>query len=365
MDLVGMTHDFAKSLKQELDYRAEANNIEVFTRNFADDDKVYLPRVYRDLSTSEVLCMEFIRGRKFTEILDSGGDTRPLVEAYFNSAYKMLFIHGFFHGDLHPGNVFIMDDGRLALIDCGMVGRLAPSRKEKVIDIIWAVLNQDLEAVARTLYELSIPQGPVDYPAFEASAMEAAERYLVGVPLSQVQIGELFSELVQRATQQNVRMPTDFTMMFKAIMTTEGLAKAIAPDVDPVELARPFVSQMITERYSPERIRQVALADFQLLSGVARQLPRSLPRLLDNVNSGELAFGLSERTLEVQRASAAARNWRSIRAAMAATAMLCGTIALGMPHLPVALVGIPWISLVFWALAGLGALSLVRRGSLT
>ncbi len=255
MALTGMVEDFAKSLEQELDYRAEANNTDLFRQNFVDDPRVKVPVVHREYSTGEVLCLEYIRGKKFTQIIEEGRETAPLVEAYFDMAYRMLFIHGFFHGDLHPGNVFILDDDSLVLIDCGMVGRLAPSRKDRVVDIMWAVLNQDLESVARTLYDLAIPLGPVDYAAFEADAIAIAERYIVGVPLSQIRMGEFFSELVSGATRHNVRMPTDFTMMFKAIMTTEGLAKTIAPDVDPIELAKPFIQQMVSERYSPERIR--------------------------------------------------------------------------------------------------------------
>jgi ubiquinone biosynthesis protein len=364
MDLRGSVQDFAKSLGAELDYRVEADNILRFTRNFADSDQVRLPRVYEDLCTEEVLTMEFMRGRKFSELIELGEDVTPLVETYFDMSYKMLFIDGFFHGDLHPGNVFVQEDGGLALIDCGMVGRLAPRRKDKVIDIMYAVLNEDLEGVARTIYDLAIPQGPVDYRAFEADAMAIAERYLVGVPLSQVQIGTLFSELVTGATKHRVRMPSDFTMMFKAIVTTEGLAKTIAPDVDAVALARPYIMQMIGERYSPERLKQMAISDFSMLSNMARSLPRNLPMTFEQLQQGKLAFSLSEQTLEQQALAADERSGRSIRAAFSIACLLSGTVLVGVEGLPVAIWGIPWLSLVFWALAGPGILTLLKRAGL-
>jgi len=364
MALTGMVEDFAKSLEQELDYRAEANNTDLFRANFVDDPRVKVPDVYREHSGPEVLCLEYIPGKKFTQIIAEGRETTPLVEAYFDMAYRMLFIHGFFHGDLHPGNVFILDDDSLVLIDCGMVGRLAPSRKERVIDIMWAVLNQDLESVARTLYDLAIPLGPVDYGAFEADAIAIAERYIVGVPLSQIQMGEFFSALVSGATRHNVRMPTDFTMMFKAIMTTEGLAKTIAPNVDPIELAKPFIHEMVTERYSPERIKQMALADFSVLSGMLRTVPRQLPRLLDEISKGDLTFGVSDDTLEAQARALDRRTGRSIRTAFAIAYMVCGTVALAIPGLSTAFWGVPWVSLVFYGLAAFGILTLMRRGAL-
>lgn len=364
MDLRGSVQDFAKSLAAELDYRVEADNIARFARNFADKDHIRLPKVFDELCTEEVLTMEFMRGRKFSELIDMGEDVTPLVETYFDMSYKMLFIDGFFHGDLHPGNVFVQEDGGLALIDCGMVGRLAPSRKDKVIDIMYAVLNEDLEGVARTIYDLAIPQGPVDYRAFEADAMAIAERYLVGVPISQVQIGALFAELVTGATKHKVRMPSDFTMMFKAIVTTEGLAKTIAPDVDAVALARPYIMQMVSERYSPERLKQLAISDFQILSSMARSLPRVISMTFEQLQQGQLALSLSETTLESQAESADQRSVRLIRAAFSISCLLSGTFLVGVTGLPLAIWGIPWLSLVFWGMAAPGILTLLRRAGI-
>lgn len=360
MDLRGMVRDFAKSLAQELDYQVEANNMERFRRNFADSEDVVIPKLYRDLSTDQVLTMEFIVGKKFDAVIEEGKAPDDLVRRYFNVAYKMLFIDGFFHGDLHPGNVLLCEDGRLGLLDCGMVGRLAPSRKDKVIDIIHAVINEDLELLARTFYQLAIPEGPVDYAAFEGDCIAIAEQYLIGVPLSQIEIGVLFQQLVGGAARHRVRMPTDFTMMFKAILTTEGLAKAIAPDVDPIELARPFITQMVTERYSPERIKAQAIRDLVAFSGMARSIPTSVPMLLDDLQAGKLEFGVSAPTLELQHRAADLRVGRGIRAALSIALLVCGTLVIGIDVLPVAIAGIPWLSVVFWALALLFNASLLR-----
>ncbi|EDM78038.1 ABC-1 [Plesiocystis pacifica SIR-1] len=361
MDLTGMATDFAKSLAQELDYTVEANNMERFRRNFEGHEEIKIPVVHGHLSNGQVLTMEFIAGKKFEKVIAEGTPPEDLAKAYFDVAYKMLFIDGFFHGDLHPGNVLLTEDKRLALLDCGMVGRLAPSRKDKVVDIIHAVLNEDLELLARTFYSLAIPQGPVDYAAFEQDCIAVAEQYLIGVPLSQIQIGELFSRLVEGAARHSVRMPTDFTMMFKAILTTEGLAKAIAPNVDPVELAKPFIEQMVMERYSPERLKQVAMRDFLAFSEMARSVPTTVPMLLEHLDSGKLRFGVNDETLELQHKAADLRVGRMIRAALSISLIVCGTGVIGVDALPVALWGIPWLSLVFWGLALLLNATLLRK----
>jgi ubiquinone biosynthesis protein len=364
MDLRGMVRDFAKSLGQELDYQVEANNMERFRRNFAGSEDVTIPTLYRELSTDQVLTMQFIAGKKFDAVIAEGRAPDELARRYFNVAYKMLFVDGFFHGDLHPGNVLLLEDGRLGLLDCGMVGRLAPSRKDKVVDIIHAVINEDLELLARTFFQLAIPEGPVEYAAFESDAIAIAEQYLIGVPLSQIEIGVLFQQLVAGAARHRVRMPTDFTMMFKAILTTEGLAKAIAPDVDPIELARPFITQMVTERYSPDRLKAQAIRDLVAFSGMARSIPTKVPMLLDDLQSGKLEFGVSAPTLELQHKAAEMRVGRVTRAALSIAFMLCGTLVIGVAGLPIAIAGIPWLSVVFWSLALLLNATLLRHKAL-
>lgn len=354
MDLRGIILGFTKSVSQEIDFRIEARNIDRFRALHGSNETVVFPRVYPELSRQQVLCMEYLSGRKFSQLIDEGEDVHALVKVYFDVAYKMLFIDGFFHGDLHPGNVLVMSGSRLGILDCGMVGRLSPTMRDRVIDILYAILNEDLEGVARTFYDLSVRTGPVDYTKFEADVMEIGERYLVGLPLSEVQIGTLFSEIVGGATRHGIRMPTDFTMMFKAILTTEGMAKSLAPDIDPIELARPFILQMVQERYRPERLKQLAWTDLQLLSRLARTLPRTLPALLEDARGGKLAITLSEDLVVRQQRAADARVRRSIRAGLTVTSLLCGTYTLALP-LPVwEAVGIPFVSAAFFFAAGIG-----------
>ena len=361
MDIRGTVTSFTKSILQELDFRIEARNLDRFRSLHKDNPDVVFPEVFDHLSTEEVLCMEFLEGRNFATAIEEGEDVSAVAENYFRVAYKMLFVDGFFHGDLHPGNVLVMEDQKLGVLDCGMVGRLSPSMKDKVIDILHAVLNEDLEGVARTFYDLSIRSTVVDYPRFESDVIELGERYLSGLPLSEVQIGMLFSEIVAGAARHNVRMPTDFTMMFKAIITTEGMAKMIAPELDPIELARPYIMQMLTERYSPERLKQVAIADFALFSRMARGLPHSLPAVIDDIRAGKLTFRINEGTLERQRKAADRRVARGIRAAFTITCVACGTYTLGL-SLPVwDLVGVPVITAAFFVFSGVGAFSVVWK----
>ncbi len=361
MDLRGIITSFTKSILQELDFRIEARNLDRFRSTHEDNSRVVFPTVFNELSTEEVLCMEFLDGRNFALAIEQGEDVSAVAETYFQVAYKMLFIDGFFHGDLHPGNVLVMDEHRLGILDCGMVGRLSPAMKDKVIDILHAVLNEDLEGVARTFYDLSIRTDLVDYPRFEADVIDLGERYLSGLPMSEVQIGMLFSEIVAGASRHNVRMPTDFTMMFKAIITTEGMAKMIAPQTDPIELARPYIMQMVADRYSPERIKQMAIRDFSMFSRLARSMPHSIPAVIEDLRAGKLTFRTNADTLERQERAANARTTRAIRTALTVTCLICGTYTMGL-GLPIwGLFGIPVLTAVFFVSAGVGLFMVILR----
>jgi ubiquinone biosynthesis protein len=359
MDLRGIITGFTKSISQELDFRLEGRNLKRFAHLHESNPLVVFPRPYDALSTSEVLCMEYLEGRKFSDLIDAGDDPAPLVDVYFNVAYKMLFTDGFFHGDLHPGNVLVMEGSKLGVLDCGMVGRLSPSMRDKIIDIVYAILVEDLEAVARTFYDLSIRTDQVDYDRFEADVIEIGERYLVGLPLSEVQLGTLFAEIVGGATRHKVRMPTDFTMLFKAVLTTEGLAKSIAPDRDPIELARPFIMEMVADRYNPERLKRLFLSDFNQLSRLARKLPHALPAFLQDVRGGRLALRISDETLARQREIGDARVRTLVATALTVTSLACGTytLGLGLPVWPA--VGIPAVSAMFFFAAGVGLFALL------
>ena len=229
--------------------------------------------------------------------------------------------------------------------------------KERLIDILHAVITEDHEQLARCFFALAIPVGKVNYSEFEADAIEIADRYLGGVPLSEIQIGTLFSEMVAGASRHNVRMPADFTMMFKAIVTTEGLAKSIAPDIDPLELARPFITDMVAERYSSERIKHLLISDFQLISKAAHAMPRLLPAILHDIQEGKLAVGIAPASLKQHHDVMSGLMTKVIRTALVVVFIASGTYCLGIAHLPLfPALGVPIMSVIFYVLALIGLL---------
>ena len=250
----GILSEFEKSILAELDFTAEARNMRRFQQNFRAIPHVVLPEVVEPLSGRRVLCMTFLDGVKIREARAQGFDMRLVGERYLEVAYSMLFDHGFFHGDLHPGNVLVLPGERIGVIDCGMVGRLSGPMKDDLAALLVALDRGDNRTIARLFFDIALKDARVDYAAFERDAMEVVETHWSGGSIAEMHIGAFLMDLTRRALRHRVLAPPEFTMFFKAVLTTEGLAKAVLPEVDPIAAAQPSVRRLLAERWSQERL---------------------------------------------------------------------------------------------------------------
>ncbi len=224
-DPVGVVAEFEHSILSELDFELEARNMERVRRNFEGTDFVKVPDVYPDLSNKTVLCMEFLAGIKMRDARESGCDMSVVGQRYLTAAYDMLFQHGLFHGDLHPGNVIVLPGEVLGLLDFGMVGRLTPEMRNNVISILFALQRGDYRTIARLFYDIAIKEDRVDFRAVEGATIEIMERHWTGHSVRDMQLGPFVVDLAAAAAKHGARVPRAYTMFFKAILTSEGLAK--------------------------------------------------------------------------------------------------------------------------------------------
>ncbi len=349
-DPVGVVGEFERAIRKELDFEQEALNIERFTRNFESVDYVHVPKVYKELSTSRVLTMEFIHGTKIIEAVEQKkADGEVLARRSLALLFKQFFQDGFFHGDLHPGNILILPGNRICYLDFGLVGRLTPEMRDRIVDMLFAVGRRDYDALGRVLFEMGEREGPVDYDVFTADVYEIAERYLEGVSLGDVDVGRLFQDLVQGAMRHKIRMPSAYTMCTKALMTVEGMGKRLAPDMDIVEEAQPFIRELLRERYSPERLWKRSSEVVHGLSKLLRQVPPALTRVAEDVDEGKLVLRIEDiRAREgVEDRRRGDRMW--VLSFSWAVLIVSGALALGYDEHR--LLGFPAVSLVAWLLS--------------
>ncbi len=329
-DPVSIAREFDKAISKELDFSYEATNLERFARNFADWDTVHIPAVHRSLSTERVLVMERLYGVKITEASRDGHDMDAIARECVRMLLKQVFADGVFHGDLHPGNLLVLEDGRIGLIDFGLIGRMTQPMKDRMADLFLNLITQNYSGLARSLYDISRKNGPVDYGAFEADVCELADKNFGSASLADVDFGNVVRDLIEGAIRHDLRIPPDYTMFFKALMTVEGIGKIVSPDLDLLEESRPHIERIIAERYSPERMLRAAVDTGQALVKFSRQFPVTAHQFLTQIEDGKLSLGIDARQLAQMETARDRRFNRALLSFGSATLLLAAVLLHGL-----------------------------------
>ena len=288
LDLPGVISVLRDTISRETDFVHEASNTTRFRQNFETVPYIIIPKVHKELVAKDVLCLEFIEGIRIAEARDAGFDMERVGQHYVRSAFKMLLDDGFFHGDMHPGNVFVLEGEQLALLDFGMTGRLTSEMRENLIDIFFALQRRDYRTIARIYWELAIKPQHVNYQAWETDVQELMETQIAGKPMAEVQISDFVSDLLRRAHRHKVRASPEYTMFFKALLTTEGLAKMLIPEIDPLEEMQPYVARMVRKQYSAGRLKEEIFHLLTAFRYTARRLPLVSGQLISDLQDGRL-----------------------------------------------------------------------------
>jgi len=290
--------EFERAIIKELDFSYEARNLARFARHFEEWETVHIPKVYADHSDAQVLVMERLYGVKITEAAPLGHPMDDIAKETVRMLFKQVFEDGFFHGDLHPGNLLVLEDSRIGLIDFGMVGRLTPQMRSMLADLLLHITTNHYEGVARTLYEISDHDEPINYAQWEADVTELMDQHFTNSSLADVDFGQIVRDLIEGAVRHKARIPPDYTMFFKAIMTVEGIGKIVSPDLDLIVECRPYVQRLVLERYQPERILREAVDALHHLGRFSKRLPHTAQQLLQQVEDQRLGLQLRDSQLE-------------------------------------------------------------------
>jgi ubiquinone biosynthesis protein len=294
--------------------------------------------------------MERIDGVKITEIGDDF-DVDQVIETALEAVLQMIYADGFFHGDLHPGNVLIRRDNVVCFIDVGLCGRLSPRQQDLITDLLVAVAQQKFDDVARLFWRMALhgKDSTADYAAFESDVIECAEGWFAGKTMSQIEFGRVVGDLIALSLRHRLRLPPDYTMTFKAVITMEGVGKQLRPDLDLLAAAQPYASRLVAQRYQPQRLLEsgyTAVRDLVEALGSAPELTRGL---LEDLRAGRTSIRVESEQLERLRSGYARTQQRNILGLLAGVLALCGTLALDYGE--ATLVGLPLLSLCFLTLA--------------
>ncbi|HVO31068.1 MAG TPA: AarF/UbiB family protein, partial [bacterium] len=289
-----VVREFERAITRELDLTHELANIRRFRDNFRDSDVVKVPEPYEELSSRTVLAMEFLEGVPFNEYAKVGAEREKIARRAIASVFKMAFEDGFFHADPHPGNVLALPGSRIGLLDMGMAGRLDRMMRDRIIALLAALVRDDPERIAEAVFAFGETATNVDFAAFQRDIFDLYEDELRGKAIKDVHLGRLISGLFTLATRHKMTVPADLTLALKSLVTMEGVAKEVYPELDILEESKPFVTRLMLERYSPERM-SADLADLLQSSHMLMQaLPRRLDRLLTDLEQGRMVIKVEE-----------------------------------------------------------------------
>jgi ubiquinone biosynthesis protein len=299
-DVVGLVQEFDQSLRAELDYLHEGHNAERFARNFAGESTVQIPRVFWETTTSRVLTQERIHGMKVTDIaaLDAAGiDRTALSKRGARIFLKMVFEDGFFHADLHPGNLFIEEGGNIGLIDFGMVGIVDKRTQEELGLLLSGMISQDSDRLVDALLELGASQQPVDRAALRRDVEHLLSQF-ADQPLSALPLGPLLTEVLSVMRRYHLVLPSNLVLLLKTLVMTEGMVVQLDPSFNLVEALTPYVERLMLQQYSPTAwVRRLGkmIPD---LTWLATEFPQHLRRLMGELERGTLKFDIQPTGLE-------------------------------------------------------------------
>jgi predicted unusual protein kinase regulating ubiquinone biosynthesis (AarF/ABC1/UbiB family) len=280
--------EFRKTLVSELDYRREAANLATLGQNLARFPRIVVPQPVEDYTTSRVLTMEWVRGRKITALSPLAHleiDGAALAEELFQAYLQQILIDGFFHADPHPGNVFLTDDGRIALLDLGMVGRISPELQEQLVKLVLAISEGKGPEAAQITIDLGEEKTGFNRAQFVETTSELVNAFQ-GSTARDVQVGRIMLEVFRAAAENGIRLPVEMAMLGRALLALDQVGRTLDPQFDPNASIRRNVSGLMQQRMLKSLSPQRVFANLLEMNELVQKLPARLNRLLDNVTDG-------------------------------------------------------------------------------
>jgi ubiquinone biosynthesis protein len=356
----GLVAEFRKVLLRELDLRRELHNMETFCEIFQDHPILRIPAPFGGLSSRRVLTMEFLRGVKATD-LDAlsrqGADPRDVAEDGARVFLEMIFDHGVFHGDPHPGNFVVLADGRLGLLDYGMVGRLSEELLHELEEILMGVAHRDARRVVHSLIRMGAAPADTPRSALQGELQELLI-YFSETPIGEVDISMVLFEFLEILRRYRVILPPDLALLAKVILTLDGTGRQLHPGFRLMTLVLPYSNRLIMRRLSPARQWRKVQRVAEDMDRLLQMAPGSLSEVIRQLESGRLTVQMRLHELEEARATAAKAVNRLVMGIIISSLWIASAV-LVLAKVPPVVEGYSMAGVAGFAAGGLMALRLL------
>ena len=362
-----IVQEFARSLSREIDFAVELANVQRFARQFKNNTAIHVPLVYPELSTQRVLVMEYVLGIKASmagQLREQGYDLPLIAERGATLVMEQIFVHGFFHADPHPGNLFILPDNVVCFIDFGQMGRLSRKDREDFTDLVLDLVAGDERTVVEGVLKVTVQLGEVDRESLGRDLGGLVDLYLYR-PLGELEAGRILQDLLDLVTRHKLTFKPAFYQMMKALSTVEGVGLMLDPKLELIRLARPFMRRIRLERMRPARLAEEIARTGSGYLQLLRELPEELRTILRQLRGGRMRIEFEHRGLQALGA-ALDRVSNRIAFAIVLAALIVGSSLIVLSDIPPHWHDIPVIGLLGFLVAGIMGfwllLSIIRHG---
>jgi predicted unusual protein kinase regulating ubiquinone biosynthesis (AarF/ABC1/UbiB family) len=357
---VQILEEFRRSLLRELDYRQEAQNLTLLRHNLAEFDRILVPMPIDDYTTSRILTMEYVAGTKIaalSQVVRLELDGAGLAEQLFRAYLKQVLVDGFFHADPHPGNVLLMDSGRLALLDLGMVARIAPRLQEHLLQLLLAISEGRSDEAMTAVLKLAEKGPTFDETIFARRVTDLVGRHQETV-LRDVQVGRIVLELGRTAGEVDVRLPPELSMLGKTLLNLDQIAQQLDPNFNPNAALRKHAGEIMRSRLlksaSPGNLFSTVLE----MKDLMERLPGRVNKILDAVANNELEVKID--AIDEARLMAGFQKVANrITLGLLLAALIIGAAMLMRVDTAFRILGYPGLAIIFFLLAAGGGLALM------
>ena len=360
---------FARSIEKEINYKLEASNVERFARNFLEEPNVYVPKVHRRLSTNRIITMEFVDGVKASDLVSlqqMGNDLQLIAARGMNLVLKQIFVHGFFHADPHPGNIFVLPGETICFIDFGMMGRISQKERSDFAELVMHMVRRDEKKVVNALLRITYHADSLDLSSLEDDLGELVDRY-IGLPLKEIEVGPLMQQVIEIVSRYKLSLKPNFYLLVKAATTIEGLGRVLDPDFDIVKHAGPFIKKIQMDKLNPKKIFDDITQSSTELLQLIRDIPAGLRDVLTLTRQGKIKIEFEHRGLEALYEHLEQITNR-IAFAIVLAALIVGSSLIVLAGVPPKWNDIPIIGLAGFLLAGVMGfwllISMLRHGKM-
>jgi ubiquinone biosynthesis protein len=368
-DPVGLVKEFRRNILREMNFTREGRTVDRFSANFADSTTVYVPKIFWDYTGDIVLTMEYVPGIKISELdklTAQGYDLKEIARRGADSFLKQVLDYGLFHADPHPGNVFILPDQIICMLDYGMVGHLGQDLKDQLVDLLQALLNKDVDSIiSQLLYSGELADNS-DLKNLRRDLYDFIDDYY-DIVLQDIKVGKLLSEFIDILTHYRIHFPADFMLLAKALIIMEGVGLQLDPGFNMVSYMRPYVNRLVLERYNPKNMATQAGRIVQAYSSLAKSLPNDIKEFLNRINRNQFKIDLEHRGLD-KLATDLDRSSNRVSFAVIIGSLIVGSSLVMQIDKGPMLFGFPVLGLLGYSIAGLLglwlAVGILRSGRL-